>query len=142
MAEVTVAAGVEVKEAIGLVEELEAGQGGVGTEVAIGHQDVARAEGGPQVVKQGIFTDGVRGGGLLQEGPGFEAENAHQTHQRKTAARGLVLGLGAKLTVGGRVGEIEAGAVENLEGTLARDAGQECVRVESGAPGQSAADVN
>jgi hypothetical protein len=66
-------------------------------------------------VEEFIFTDGVRGGGLLQESSGFEAENAHHPHQRETTARFLVLGLGAKFTVGGRVGKVEASAVDDFE---------------------------
>ena len=112
-----------------MVEELQRVQRGVGTEVTISHQDVPRAEGGPQVVEELVFTDGVRGGGLLQESPGFEAENAHHPHQRETATGLLVLGLRAELAVGGRVGKVEASAVDDLEGALARDPGKEvCLR--------------
>jgi hypothetical protein len=113
---------VEVKEAIGMVAQAQEGQGAVGTEVAVGHQDVAGAESGPQVVEQLIFTDGVRGGGLLQENSGFEAENADQTDQRKTETGLLVLRLWVALAIGGCVGEANAGSIDNLERALARDA--------------------
>jgi hypothetical protein len=66
-------------------------------------------------VEQLIFADGVRGGGLLQERPGFEAENADHTNQRKAATGLLVIGGWAELAVGRRVGEVEAGAIDDLE---------------------------
>jgi len=122
LAKVTVAAGVEVKQAVSLVAEPEGGQGAIGTEVAVGHQDVTWAKSGPQVLEQLVFTDDIRGGGLLQEGPGFEAEGPHQPHQRKPATWLLVGRRWAKLAIGGRVREVKAGAVDGLERALARDA--------------------
>ena len=57
-AKVTLAAGVEVKQAVNL-PLLEAGDGAVGTEVAVGQQEVAGLEGGPQILEEGVFAGGI-----------------------------------------------------------------------------------
>src|ERR1019366_3010868 len=58
LAKVGVAAGMAAEEAIDL-ELTEAGQHGPGTKVAIPQDQVARAEGGPELLEEGVFTGAV-----------------------------------------------------------------------------------
>ncbi len=94
----------------------EAGQDAPGAEVAVAQNEIALLESGPEALIESIFAGGIRTIGALQQGAGFQGEDAYKTQQWETALGPLILGLRVSLAVFGGVGRVDASAIHHLEG--------------------------
>src|ERR1039457_5697666 len=93
----------------------EAGQHGPGSKVAIPQDQVARAEGGPELLEEGVFTGAVGPVGEFEQAAVGQREAAHGAQDGETAKGAGAGRVTIGLTVGGGVGHGQAGAIEDFE---------------------------
>ena len=96
----------------------QCGQGGVFAPGPVGQQDVAPLEVLPQPPEQAQVIVAQTPQGHVQDRPAGEGKEHHELQQGKAAAGFLGRALGIALLVLGRVGQLGAGAVGDLDGAL------------------------